>query len=323
MPIAALSVFAVLLQLFVMMRKSRQLVEPANQVTIAGGRVFVDDRKLPRASWFWGRSAKIAVHRFLSDLPDVRADKEFLNAALARDLRCLSKTGDCWLGVTDAGDFEVSLTSWVHTLIVGPTGSGKSQLLKLLIDSLHANTSSEEVQGVLIDFKGSALLKNLGKPERFQLVVDDLDQSRHDEVWRFLSQELADRERLLRDAQVEVTLNRVIVVVDELAAVLKVPRAAEVLGSIATRGRSLNMNLLLANQSSSGIPRELMLNVRTKIALQSIDQVELVQLGGGSRKLKLAQQGWISARVIRNDAEEVDFRFPNFALLETESEHRT
>ena len=127
----------------------------------------------------------------------------------------------------------------------------------------------------------------------------------------------------MRDARGDFTLTRLIVVVDELAAVLKAPRAAEVLGSIATRGRSLNMNLLLANQSTSGIPRELMLNLRTKIALQSIDQVELVQLGGSSRKIKVAQAGWISARVIRNDSEEVDFRFPNLAFLESQSEHRT
>ena len=321
MPIAALSVLAVSLQLFVMLRKSSQLVDPPNQVAIAGGRVFVDGKKLPRSSWLWGRGSKVAVHKYLSELPDARVDTDLLNAALARGLRCRSESGDCWLGVTDSGEFEVSLASWVHCLIIGPTGSGKSQLLRLLLDSLHANNTDEEVQSVLIDFKGSALLKTLRRPERFQMVVDDLDQTLHAYVWDFLSQELVDRERLLRDARGEVSLTRLIVVVDELAAVLKTPRAAEVLGSVATRGRSLAMTLLLANQSTSGIPRELMLNLRTKIALQSIDQVELVQLGGSSRKIKVAQAGWIAARAIRNDTEEVDFRFPNLALFANQSEH--
>lgn len=323
LPIAVLSVMAVLLQLFAMVRKSHQLVEPPNEVYIADGRVFVDGRKLPRASWLWGRAAKVAVHKYLTDLPDAPADNVLLNAALARGLRCRSKSDECWLGVSDLGDHEVSLASWVHTLIVGPTGSGKSQLLRLLLDSLHANRSSQEVQCILIDFKGSALLKTLREPQRFQMMVDDLDHNRHEQLWQFLSQELAKRERLLRDSQDQVKLTRMVVVVDELAAVLKVPRAAEVLGNIATRGRSLAMNLLLANQTTSGIPRELILNLRTKIVLQSIDQVELVQLGGSSRKLKVAQATWISARVIRNDADEYDFRFPNLAFFEPKSENGT
>jgi S-DNA-T family DNA segregation ATPase FtsK/SpoIIIE len=152
---------------------------------------------------------------------------------------------------------------------------------------------------------------------RFDQILDDLDVERHQQFWNALQEELEFRERFQRDCQRKSSIDstkppkRLLLVVDELSAVLKSsPKASETLVNLATRGRSLGITLIVTNQGLSGIPRELLLNLRTRIALQSTDQVELVQLGGGSQRILSAQPGWVSARVLRNDRAETDFKFP-------------
>ena len=316
-PIFLVSLLAVLLQFIVLWRKSINLAEPPGRVEFRKGRVILDDRPLPRSSLLWSKSARLAVHKHLISLPDTVGDDKLLQRARASSLAAQHSGFDCWAGVLEGKDFHLDFASLVHMLIIGPTGSGKSQFLSLVLNSLFASRARDEVRVILIDFKGSALLASICDPSRFETVIDDLDRDSHQEFWTFLHNELETRERFERAVQtkpaIAVTAHpvRLFVVVDELSAVLKSsPKASDVLVSLATRGRSLGIHLVLTNQGLSGIPRELLLNLKTRVAMQATDQVELVQLGASSRKIFSAQTGWASARVIRNDYPEIDFRFP-------------
>ncbi len=66
------------------------------------------------------------------------------------------------------------------------------------------------------------------------------------------------------------------------------------LTAVATRGRSLGIHLLVTSQSLVGVPRELLINLRNRLALAGTDEVELLQLGfkqkfaGASRNTKAA-----------------------------------
>jgi hypothetical protein len=67
--------------------------------------------------------------------------------------------------------------------------------------------------------------------------------------------------------------------------------------------------LVVANQGLSQVPRELLLNLRLRIALSGTDQVELVQLGGQAKKIAQAEQGWLAARVLSQAEPDTDFSF--------------
>ena len=69
------------------------------------------------------------------------------------------------------------------------------------------------------------------------------------------------------------------------------------------------MHLVLANQGLSGVPRDLLLNLRMRVALAGVDQVELVQLGGKATPLTSGQHPLISARIIQHEAPDRDFNF--------------
>ena len=316
-PIFVVSLLAVSIQLFLFLRKSIHLADAPNRVEVVSGRVVLDDKPLPKSSKLWTRNARVAVHKYLLSLPDSVADDRLLQEAQSRSLAARLPEQDCWSGVSEGKDFHLNLASCVHLLIVGPTGSGKSQLLSLILNSLFATRTDQEARVILLDFKGSALLNSIRESGRFAQIIDDLDIESHQQLWSSLQNELEARERYHRDLQrADVTTSpnapgRLVIVVDELSAVLKSgPKASETLVNLATRGRSLRITLVITNQGLGGIPRELLLNLRTRIALQSTDQVELVQLGGSSLKIPTAQAGWISARMLRNEQAETDFKFP-------------
>ena len=223
-----------------------------------------------------------------------------------------------WLGTSQGSVFELDLASeGPHVFIAGPTGSGKSQFLRLLLMSLTARYRESELVIYVADFKGSALLQGLPIGKWLAASIDDLDTAEHQPFWNHLAIELERRELEIKNAQsTEFDLNifgnrRLLLVVDEVAAACRSSaKAADVLAAVAARGRSLGVTLLAASQGMSGVPRELLLNLRLRIALAGTDQVELVQLGGQAGKLIQGAPSWVSARAISHATEDRNFVFP-------------
>jgi S-DNA-T family DNA segregation ATPase FtsK/SpoIIIE len=154
-----------------------------------------------------------------------------------------------------------------HGLVVGATGSGKSELLRTLVAGLAATHSPDELAFVLVDFKGGATFAPLaGLPHVAGMVTNLQDDAAVvDRVRTALGAEQRRRQELLRDAgnlssvaehaarrregaELE-PLPTLLVIVDEFAELLaQEPDFVDVFVSIGRLGRSLGMHLLLASQ---------------------------------------------------------------------------
>src|SRR5690606_6861489 len=89
-----------------------------------------------------------------------------------------------------------------HGLLVGATGSGKSELLRTLVLALAVTHSSEILNFVLVDFKGGATFHTLDRLPHTSAVITNLaDQlSLVDRMLGAIQGELTRRQELLRDS---------------------------------------------------------------------------------------------------------------------------
>ena len=178
------------------------------------------------------------------------------------------------VGVTPAGDplcldlKEAALGGMgPHGLVIGATGSGKSELLRTLVAALAVNHGPDQLCLVLVDFKGGASFSALaGLPHVAGLItnlqddlalVDRMHDALHGEQRR--RQELLRRAGNLASAH-EYEQRRasgtglkplpsLLVVVDEFAELLAArPDFVDLFVAIGRVGRSLGMHLLLASQ---------------------------------------------------------------------------
>ena len=195
-----------------------------------------------------------------------------LDAALAERWRATVGTlrMRAVLGVTEHGVFEIDLDDdGPHSLIAGTTGSGKSELLRTLIASLAVGADPEHLTFALVDYKGGGALDECARLPHVVGLVTDLDEQLGERALRCLEAELRHREHALRgvglshvreyqrlrDAQRPdlAPMPRLVVVIDEFATLVKaLPDFVDALVSVAQRGRSLGMHLVMATQRPSG-----------------------------------------------------------------------
>ncbi len=317
--LAMMSVGSSLIALLMQVRQKRDKSRgPLGEVSIHSRRqeLQIGGRRITRMRWWLSRRIRVAVRTAVSDLIAERSNRTALAKALqgganpAPHHRC-----SLFLGVQDNQAVHLDLAEAPHIFVVGPTGCGKTQLLRQLIRTLASQTPHPRTQLAIIDFKGGALWAGFDQLESAWMLASDLDLA---DCWGRLGDELSRREEVLAAAGVarfvECGLATLAVFVDELGEAVKSPTAASVLSSLAARGRSLGMFLVAANQGISGVPRELLLNLRTRICLAGIDQVELVQLGGKAKELIRSGDQLLAARVIKQGEVERDFVFiPEFA----------
>ena len=154
-----------------------------------------------------------------------------------------------------------------HGLCIGATGSGKSEFLRTLVLGLVATHSPEQLNLVLVDFKGGATFAGLESAPHVAAVITNLseDLALVDRMRDALAGEMNRRQELLRSAGnfANVTdyekaraagadlapMPALFVVVDEFSELLsQQPEFAELFVAIGRLGRSLHMHLLLASQ---------------------------------------------------------------------------
>ncbi|MHC9291760.1 type VII secretion protein EccCa [Mycobacterium sp. LTG2003] len=151
-----------------------------------------------------------------------------------------------------------------HGLCVGATGSGKSEFLKTLVLGLMVTHPPDDLNLVLVDFKGGATFLGLeSAPHVSALITNLADEAPL--VARMadaLAGELNRRQELLRAAGnlADITdyrrkrpdlpaLPALLIVVDEFSELLhQHPDFADLFVAIGRLGRSLGMHLLLASQ---------------------------------------------------------------------------
>ncbi|MEV7189914.1 type VII secretion protein EccCa [Kitasatospora sp. NPDC093102] len=153
-----------------------------------------------------------------------------------------------------------------HGMLIGATGSGKSELLRTLVLALAVTHNSEVLNFVLVDFKGGATFLGLDQLPHTSAVitnladelplVDRMQSALHGEMVRRQEllrrtgySSLADYERARASGTVLDPLPTLFVVVDEFSEMLSIRREMmELFVMIGRLGRSLGVHLLLASQ---------------------------------------------------------------------------
>ncbi|MEC4020225.1 type VII secretion protein EccCa [Streptomyces sp. H27-D2] len=181
-----------------------------------------------------------------------------------------------------------------HGMLIGATGSGKSELLRTLVLALALTHSSEKLNLVLVDFKGGATFLGLdGLPHTSAVITNLADESALVERMQdALHGELMRRQELLRSAGNYTSaldyeaaraagadllpLPTLFVVVDEFSELLSAHRDfMDLFVMIGRLGRSLGVHLLLASQRlDEGRMHQLESHLSYRIALRTFSAME-------------------------------------------------
>ncbi|WP_242423557.1 type VII secretion protein EccCb, partial [Frankia sp. EI5c] len=154
-----------------------------------------------------------------------------------------------------------------HGMLIGATGSGKSELLRTLVLALAATHSSETLNFVLVDFKGGATFTGLDRLPHVSATITNLadEAALVDRMRDALHGELVRRQELLRSAggfssvrdyeQARAQgrpldpLPTLFVVIDEFSELIAAHADfVDLFVMIGRLGRSLAVHLLLASQ---------------------------------------------------------------------------
>lgn len=187
-----------------------------------------------------------------------------------------------------------------HGLCIGATGSGKSELLRTLVVSLVATHSPDDLNLVLVDFKGGATFLGLERLPHTSAVITNLADEAVlvERMQQAISGELNRRQELLREAgnfanvddytaaraeRPELPpLPALFIVVDEFSELLgQHPDFADLFAAVGRLGRSLHVHLLLASQRlEEGRLRGLDSHLSYRIGLKTFSAAESRQVIG-------------------------------------------
>jgi S-DNA-T family DNA segregation ATPase FtsK/SpoIIIE len=319
--LALISVFMALILIGTQVYKNRYPQFDENSVVhVSNASVAIDNRVLPRFQFLW----KAQWHQLLLAELSKASTGDYFAIALDRiklNRFRVNEVGEgklvSWIGANESKELVLDLvTDGPHLIVVGPTGSGKSEFLRLLLTSLRA---TQDFKLALFDYKGGSALEEFAEDSIG--LATDLDQESQLALFVLLANELAERERLFASAKCSSIetyvaagnkLARLVVVVDEfVAALASGPKALATIEDIAARGRSLGVHLVAATQSLSGVSRAMLTNLRARVVMSSSDPIDMVQLGinpGKHKSTNLA--GWASAIIYCGSNQAESFSFP-------------
>jgi S-DNA-T family DNA segregation ATPase FtsK/SpoIIIE len=181
-----------------------------------------------------------------------------------------------------------------HGLLVGATGSGKSELLRTLVLALAVTHSSEILNFVLVDFKGGATFATLDRLPHTSAVITNLEDelSLVDRMLGAIQGELTRRQELLRKAGNYASqrdyeraraagvplapLPSLLLIVDEFSELLTArPDFIDMFVQIGRVGRSLGVHLLLASQKlEEGRLRGLEAHLSYRLGLRTFSSMD-------------------------------------------------
>jgi ESX secretion system protein EccC len=181
-----------------------------------------------------------------------------------------------------------------HGLVIGATGSGKSELLRTLVLGLAMTHPPEVLNFVLVDFKGGATFLGLDELRHVSAVITNLADELPlvDRMRDALHGEMVRRQEVLRAAGNYASLRdytrardegtdlaplpTLFVVIDEFSELLSArPEFIDLFVMIGRLGRSLGVHLLLASQRlEEGRLRGLDSHLSYRIGLRTFSAAE-------------------------------------------------
>jgi DNA segregation ATPase FtsK/SpoIIIE, S-DNA-T family len=203
------------------------------------------------------------------------------------------------VGVHANGHYRIDLGKHgPHILVAGTTGAGKSEFLRTLVASIAASAPPQFVTFVLVDYKGGAAFADCVDLPHVAGVLTDLDGASTARALASLEAELRRRERLFRAADARdldtyrirreagnpelSTVGSLLIVVDEFATLVdELPDFVTGLVSLARRGRSLGIHLVLATQRPAGVvTAEIRANLGLRVCLRVADPADSADVLG-------------------------------------------
>ena len=206
-----------------------------------------------------------------------------------------------------------------HGLLSGATGSGKSEVLRTLVLALALTHSPEQLNLVLVDFKGGATFAGMSDLPHVSAMISNLESelSLVDRMQDALQGEMVRRQEVLREAGnyanvSEYEADRIagkhefpplpalFIVLDEFTEMLMAkPEFGEVFIMIGRLGRSLSVHLLLASQKMDlGKARGLESHLSYRIALKTFtenDSREVLGIPDAAKLPPLPGSGFLKA----------------------------
>jgi DNA segregation ATPase FtsK/SpoIIIE, S-DNA-T family len=181
-----------------------------------------------------------------------------------------------------------------HGLIIGATGSGKSETLRTLVTGLAVNNDAETVNFIFVDFKGGAAFADLATLPHCAGMITNLegDTSMIDRFYDSLMGEMERRQKLLRDAgnldnikQYQIkrqdraymkAMPYLVLIVDEFGELLAArPDFTDLFVKIGRIGRSIGIHLLFATQRlEEGRLKGLEGHLRYRMCLRTFSEQE-------------------------------------------------
>jgi hypothetical protein len=267
----------------------REPVDLKAPVHFGAGRFAIGNRVLPRWEWLWRGSWVTRVYEAIVERNQANLSALALRQRLQGSLSAGTPDGAglrAWLGFAGSSEVQLDLAEeGAHAIIVGATGSGKSQLLVAWLVSLCQGYAPKELKLYLVDYKGGAALSGFAQTPWAAGLLTDLTGGVGELLATMLA-ELEWRERLLAGrgaGRIEELAPdpppRLLLAIDEVQAVLAEPGSQQILEALAARGRSLGIHVVMTGQSLAGIPRALLTNLGCRIAVGKCDPIDLAQLG--------------------------------------------
>lgn len=216
-----------------------------------------------------------------------------------------------------------------HTILIGTTGSGKSEFMKSLVMGAAVAYPPSLLNFFFLDFKGGAAFSIFEDLPHVSGVVTNLRPELVERGLDSIKNEIERRQAEFAKARVQriwdynhrhsdSPLPHLILFLDEFARGLAdFPRLREVLDVLVRQGRSLGMYLILANQDVNAEVDRLLNNVGWRIALKVAKNEELAIIDRRLPNATRAGQGYL--RSLNGEITEFQAGYGGFPLQSASS----
>lgn len=192
----------------------------------------------------------------------------------------------------------VNFTDFPHWMIVGQTGTGKSNFLNVLFSSLISQYSPHDVRIVAVDLKGGVEFTRYGHiPHLLGSVVESVDvfaerlaQLEAEMSERFAALKTADaRDLPTYNQRSQFQMARIVVIIDEFASVADQGELTKSIHNsimqLTSKGRAVGINIVICTQSPrvDVVPGKIKDNCSVKIVGRAGDtQHSRIMIGTGA-----------------------------------------